>query len=219
MNSTALQLDHAVVKRADRIALDIESIRLACGALGLLLGPNGAGKTTTLRLAAGLERASPGHVEVLGVRWETLGPPATLALRRRIGFSMQRPYMLSTSVRRNVEYPLRARGVARSERHDRAEAMMKSLGIDGIADRSALELSVGEMMRLSVARAAVSEPELLLLDEPFANVEPRGLELVDAVIRAGVARGATVVVSSQGAGVCADLSVEVFRLDKGRVVV
>ncbi|HZG48377.1 MAG TPA: ATP-binding cassette domain-containing protein, partial [Thermoleophilaceae bacterium] len=147
--------------------LAIEALDLDRGERLAVLGPNGAGKTTLLRLLAGLETPTAGTIEIDGIRMVD----ADTALRRRIAYATQRAGLLSTSVRRNVELPLRWRGVARSARRSAALAALERLGVGHLADRGALSLSGGEAQRVSLARALALEPTLLLLDEPAAGLE------------------------------------------------
>jgi len=154
-------------RRGGRDVLEIERLDLAAGERLAVLGPNGAGKTTLLHLVAGLEPPSAGTVEIDGMRTVH----ADAELRRRIGYATQRAGLLSTSVRRNVELPLRWRGAGRAARSAAADAALRRLGVGHLADRPAAALSGGEAQRVSLARALALEPGLLLLDEPAAGLD------------------------------------------------
>jgi ABC-type sulfate/molybdate transport systems ATPase subunit len=148
-------------RRGGREVLAIDELDVGAGERVGVLGPNGAGKTTLLRLLAGLAAPTAGTVEIDGVPIAN----ADLDHRRRIGYATQRPALLSTSVIRNVELPLRWRGLDRPARTSAATAALERLNVGRLADRKALSLSGGEAQRVSLARALALEPRLLLLDE------------------------------------------------------
>jgi ABC-type sulfate/molybdate transport systems ATPase subunit len=153
--------------RGGREVLAIDALDLEPGEHLAVLGPNGAGKTTLLRLLAGLETPSAGSVEIDGARVADVD----LDVRRLIGYATQRPGLLSTTVIRNVELPLRWRGVAPPARRGAALAALERLNVAHLAERKALSLSGGEAQRVSLARALAIEPRVLLLDEPAAGLD------------------------------------------------
>jgi len=177
-------------RRGGREVLRIDALDLAAGERLAVLGPNGAGKTTLLRLLAAIDIPTAGTVLVDGVPTT----PGAVALRRRVAYATQRPGLLSTSVRRNVELPLSWRRVPRPQRRAVATAALERLGVAQLAERPAGELSAGEAQRVNLARALALEPALLLLDEPAAALDAESREAFLADVEQALdARTTTVV--------------------------
>jgi molybdate transport system ATP-binding protein len=138
-----------------------------------ILGPNGAGKTTLLRVLAGLEPIDAGHVTVDGTPWDDVAKDVFVPPERRpVGMVFQ-DYLLFPflSARENVAFPLRSRGIARREARARADALLARVDLAERADERPAALSGGQAQRVALARALVSEPRLLLLDEPLAALD------------------------------------------------
>jgi tungstate transport system ATP-binding protein len=162
-----------------RRVLDVAHLDIYRGEVLALVGPSGAGKSTLLRLLNFTEAPTSGRIrfrdtDVDGDR------PVPLALRRRVTTVFQRPILLNRSVEANVRYGLRLRG--RSEGGRPVQATLEQVGMAGLARQRARTLSGGEMQRVSLARAMVLQPDVLLLDEPTANLDPYNVGLIEEII-------------------------------------
>jgi tungstate transport system ATP-binding protein len=156
--------------RGRRTVLQVPHLALAAGARLALVGPNGAGKSTLLETLALLHRPAKGVVRVAGapVRWE---PGELVRLRRRMAVVFQRPLLLRGSLLDNAALGLRLRGVPVAAARAAVRPWLEQLGIAHLADRPAGRVSVGEAQRASLARALALDPDVLLLDEPFAALD------------------------------------------------
>ncbi len=150
-----------------RRVVDIDSLSVMAGEIVAVLGPNGAGKSTLFRTLLLLEPADGGRIAFDG---RTIRAGDTAAMRRMAGV-FQRPFAFAGTVADNVAYGLRVRGVGRAERRSRALEALDWLGVAQLAGAPMHALSGGEQQRVALARALVLEPDLLLLDEPSANLD------------------------------------------------
>jgi tungstate transport system ATP-binding protein len=162
-----LTMRDLVVERGGRAVLAIDAFAVHEGETVAVVGPNGAGKSTLL-LALGTLIPSTG---TLLFRGDLVGPRDRLAYRRRLGLVLAAPLLLDTSVYENVAAGLRFRHVREAEIRRRTGDWLERLGVAHLASRHARQVSSGEAQRVSLARALVLEPDVLLLDEPFASVD------------------------------------------------
>ena len=170
-----IEIHDLKIQRGNCIALEIDHLQINAGQVTALVGPNGAGKTTLLLALAKLLKPAQGFILFNG---HSLGKLPTLHYRRRIGFVMQDSLMLDRSVYDNVALGLHFRGISHHDTKLRVETWLEKLKIAALRDRRATQLSGGEAQRVSLARALVLQPELLLLDEPFKSLD----EAVHAVL-------------------------------------
>jgi tungstate transport system ATP-binding protein len=177
--STALayRLEAVAQKHGGRTVLEVERLDVGRWDVLGLVGPTGAGKSTLLRLLAGVEHPSAGKVW-FGDRLLN-GPGVPADVRRRVTLVFQRPLLLRGTVRYNVEYGLRLRGAGPAA----VGSALGRLGLDGLAGRDVRTLSGGEAQLVALARALVLRPEVLLLDEPTANLDPLRVLLVEEAVR------------------------------------
>jgi len=167
-----------------RTILDLGEIDLARGERCIVAGANGSGKTTLLRILAGLE---PAEVEEFRFNGEAVSTtPYPDRLRRAIVYVHQHPYLFHTSLRHNLEYGLKCRRVPALERSRRVEEALEWSGLAASAATAPSKLSGGEKQRAALARAWALEPEILLLDEPTANLDQEARQLtIDLITRLG----------------------------------
>jgi tungstate transport system ATP-binding protein len=163
-----VEVRDVVVMRGARQVLAVDRLVVAAGETLAVVGPNGAGKSTLLLVLACLLRPQAGR---LVFRGSAVEPAGELAYRRRIGLVLADPLLLGASVFANVAAGLRFRGVPAEEVRTRVAHWLDRLGIGHLRDRPARQISSGEAQRVGLARAFVLEPDLLLLDEPFASVD------------------------------------------------
>jgi heme exporter protein A len=204
-----VELDGLTRNYGERMALAGVTLTLAAGQTLVVFGPNGAGKTTLLRVLATLLRPHAGRVTVLGKRL----PDEAWRVRGRLGLLGHEPLLYrELTARENLRYHARLHGVT----DERVEQQLQTVSMASRADEPVRTLSRGMVQRVAVARATLHDPELLLLDEPYANLDPAAIELVMPLI--GAESGRTRVVSSHdpsGGLAQADL---VLGLRAGRAV-
>jgi len=165
-----ISIRNLLIKRGSRDVLRVDSLDLPRGETLAVVGPNGAGKSTLLLALAHLLKPASGEVNYDG---KNLREWDDLEYRRKIAFVFQDPLLMDMTVEENVALGLKFRGVDKAESRLRAETWMKAMGVDSLAKRRAGQLSGGEAQRVSLARAFVLDPELLLMDEPFSAVDPQ----------------------------------------------
>ena len=164
-----IEINNLLVTRNERVVLDIKHLSISRGETLAVVGPNGAGKSTLLLTLAQLLKPVNGEIRFDGKRLQDLNE---LDYRRTISFVFQSPLLLDMTVEENVALGLKFRGAPKEKVKAEAVKWMKSLGVESLSARRASQLSGGEAQRASLARAFVLNPELLLLDEPFAALDP-----------------------------------------------
>ena len=167
------QQGDAVIKGLDHVSLEIKEGSFIC-----LSGPSGSGKTTLLNAIGGLDSLDSGEISINGERVDLLGKAALADLRlHSIGFVFQAYNLIPVlSARENVEFVMQVQGVGAAERKRQSMKILKEVGLQGMEDRRPAQLSGGQQQRVAVARAIVSQPKLVLGDEPTANLDSKSME-------------------------------------------
>ncbi len=211
--SRTYQMGHVEVPALDDVSLDVEP-----GEFVAIVGPSGSGKSTMMNILGCLDRPTAGTYALAGTPVADLDDDGLAQLRSRtIGFVFQSYNLLPrTTALDNVATPLLYQGVGRRERAERARAALERLGLGDRVTHEPTELSGGQQQRVAVARALVTEPALILADEPTGNLDSRSGADVLAVFRELHASGRTIVLITHDAEVAASASRQIHLLD-GRV--
>jgi len=203
-----LRLTGACLRKRGTRILEPVDLDLAAQGFTILIGPNGSGKTSLLRLIHGLERLSDGTL-----RWQV----PDFEARQRQAFVFQTPVMMRRSTLENAAYPLRLRGVGRGSAQARARDWLARVGLSAAAGRPATVLSGGERQKLALARALIVDPEVLLLDEPCANLDGHATRDIEAILHHAAADGTRIVMATHDMGQARRLASEVLFIHRGRV--
>jgi tungstate transport system ATP-binding protein len=167
---TILEARNIEIERGGMIILNVPSLSIQQGEILSLIGPNGAGKTTLLQTISYLLKPFEGEIFLKGEKVNS--NHSVFEYRRRLAMVFQEPLLFDTTVFENVASGLKIRGISKSEIQKRVKEHLDRFGISHLLQRSARTLSGGEAQRTSLARAFAIEPEILLLDEPFASLDP-----------------------------------------------
>ncbi len=201
-----LVFDDVTLQAGATTILDRLNLLINPGAPTLIVGPNGSGKSTLLRLCMGLAVPSAGRIS-----WG--GRTDSKPVRRAILF--QRPVMLRRTAAANVAYALAQAGAPRKERASRGAALLERVGLTNLAQRPARRLSGGEQQRLALARALARDPEILLLDEPTASLDPAATRSVEEIVLMAAQSGIKIVMASHDLGQVRRLAGDVIFLVRG----
>ena len=216
MTSPLYRLDNLVKRYGDREACHIDRLEIDRGEILGIIGPSGSGKSTLLRILNLLEPFTSGSLVFSGVQITTPSS-ASLSMQRRMTMVFQNPLLLNTSVLNNVAYGLKLRGD--SDAGQRAQDLLDQLGLADLAKEHPTTISYGEAQRVALARALVIRPEVLLLDEPTANLDPYNVDLIEKLVaQANADMGTTIVLVTHNVFQARRLAHRAALLLDGRVV-
>lgn len=205
-NLLPLRVEGLTLDLGGRSVLDGLNLTLGPTGCTVILGPNGAGKSQLLRLLHGILQPVAGTVDWNGAT------PGQATARQALVF--QKPVLLRRSVAANVDFVLRSRGLPRARR----DLLLDHVGLAHKARQPARLLSGGEAQRLALARALATEPDVLLLDEPTASLDPASVNRIEEIIRQAALRGTRVILVTHDIGQARRMADDVVFIHGGRVV-
>lgn len=216
MNNEKYHLSSIEVSYGETLAVAIDDLSIVAGGLYVLAGPNGSGKSTLLSILAFLNKPDRGTISFDGVpvNWTQ---KECASLRQRVTLLHQHPYLFSGSVAGNVAFGLAARSVSKEHALHVIRESLEKVGLAGFESRTARKLSGGESRRVALARALACKPEVLLLDEPVANVDRTSAALFESLVVSLVADGMTAVISSHDERLGARLGARIIYLEDGKL--
>jgi tungstate transport system ATP-binding protein len=216
MNNGLYYLESLKHSYGERQVLQIDQLKILRGEVLAVVGPSGAGKSTLMRLLNFLETPTTGTIHFQGTAFSA-GQPIPLPLRRQVTTVFQRPYLLNRSVTANVRYGLRLRG--KGDETDRVAVALEQVGLQAMARQRARLLSGGEAQRVALARALVINPDVLLLDEPTANLDPQNVAIIEDILtRLNQTQGVTLILVTHNIFQARRLAQRVMFLLDGRLV-
>jgi putative ABC transport system ATP-binding protein len=204
-----------IITGLDRVSLRIETGDFVC-----LSGPSGSGKTTLLNAIGGLDTPDSGEILIGDQRIDLLSKAELADLRLyQLGFVFQAYNLIPVlTARENVEFVMQVQGLPAAERNGRALAILAEVGLEGMEDRKPAQLSGGQQQRVAVARAIVTRPQVVLADEPTANLDSQASEyLMELFLKLNAEHKVTFVIATHDTGVMA-YARRLVRLRDGRIV-
>lgn len=201
----------------DIIAVQDINLTIEQGEYVFLSGPSGAGKSTLLKMIAAIERPDTGTLTVNGQEIGQLRPAGIPFLRRNLGLILQQQHLLEDrTILENVMLPLNVTGVEQTEAKFRARAALEKVGLSNRADSFPLALSEGEQQRVAVARAIVNRPQIILADEPTANLDKPNADKVIEAITFFQSAGVTCIIATHDESLFTKAN-RVIYLDHGKL--
>jgi tungstate transport system ATP-binding protein len=205
-----IQVTNLIKKYQDKTVVDMNSIEFLSGNIYGVTGDNGAGKTTLLKILAGLENHDLGSIVYND---QPLGP----SLMKKITYLSQTPYLMRSSVYENIIYPLKIRNVDGKTIERKAFEIMEELQVTELRDQLATQLSGGESQKVALARALVFDPEVLLLDEPTASIDPATIETIEeAIKKRNKLQNMTIIMISHNLDQVKRMCDEIIYMNKGK---
>ncbi len=212
-----LETKNLIKKYSGRAVVDHVSVRVVQGEIVGLLGRNGAGKTTTFRMIIGMISPNSGQVIFDGV--DVSAMPMYKRARRGMGYLSQEPSVFQRlTVWGNLMAVLETMDLSRQARRGRAKSLLEQFGLEDLADQEARTLSGGERRKLEIARALVTNPTMILLDEPFSGVDPIAVEDLQREILGLKERGISILLTDHNVRETLSVTDRSYIIDSGKVL-
>ncbi len=205
-----------ILAKLERVAFSVAGapllahvdLSLPASGITVIMGPNGAGKSTLLRLLAGLHTPTSGVI-----KWQNTGTAD--ATSTRLAFVFQRPVILRRTVEANIRHAIATLQLGKAEAAERLEAALKTCNLTKWRNAPARRLSGGEQQRLAMARALARHPDVLLLDEPTASLDPTATAAIETISRRSAQTGTKVILVTHDAGQARRLANDVIFINAG----
>ena len=192
------------------MVLDIERMTIKTGKITAIVGPNGAGKSTLLNLIGNLIQKDEGRILYNG---DEKVPEKDLTL------VFQEPYLIASTVKKNIAYPMKLRKFSKEAIEARIRELAEELNLEALLNKKANQLALGEVQKVALARALSFKPELLLLDEPCASIDPYTTSEIEKILRKmNHSGGTTMIMVTHNLAQARRLADEVILLKKGKLV-
>ena len=188
----------------------LSDVTIEIGATGftIVLGPNGAGKTTLLRAMHGLDRTSAGSIQ-----WQGKND----YVRKKQAFVFQTPIVMRRTVVENLAYPLTLNAIPKDQALEQAKTWAQTIGLGKALEQNAAFLSGGEKQKLAIARALITEPEILFLDEPSTNLDGAATREIEDILKKAHANGTRVIMTTHDIGQARRLATDILFIYRGRL--
>lgn len=212
----AYQLSDIKYAYGETLALSLPELNIQANQITALIGPNGCGKSTLLNLLTFLQKTQQGQINFFD---ESVTPRNTASFIKRISFLTQKPYMLTGSVTDNLDLALKFHGTPKSERSVLIHSTLEQLNISHLHQQQAKTLSGGELQKVALARAIITNPDVLLMDEPFSFLDHSSEHLLEQFIQNYVkANNKTLIFSTHNRLQGIAIADDVISLVKGKLV-
>ncbi len=203
-----LTLKDAIVKKRGKVIVGPVTTKIGVKGFTIVIGPNGSGKTSLLRLMHGMERPREGMVT-----WQCSDAEA----KTRQTFVFQAPIVMRRSVVDNIAYPLLVKGIPKAKALQEATRSAQAIGLGNALHLEANYLSGGERQKLAIARALITEPDVLFLDEPTTNLDGGAMKEIEDVLQSAFKSGTRIVMATHDFGQARRLATDVLFLYRGKL--